>query len=234
MTTGAAPDSGAAPGRRRMEALVQESTPSMIANRVREAIASGDIAPGSQLGEANLAQELGVSRGPLREGLQRLTAEGLLISVRNRGLFIIEMTPERVQDMYLARQALERAAADQVHRGDPVAAGTALLEIADEMEAAADGTAESNADIAFHELLVQLAESPRLSRMHQVLITETRMCIHALEVSYARGDLTRVEEHRAIARSFIDRKPELTDRLLVAHMNDAVQRLGATPPPSSS
>lgn len=210
--------------RRVMEPVIQESTPSMIARRVRDAIAYGHIAPGAQLGEAELARELGVSRGPLREGLQRLTAEGLLISIRNRGLFVIEMTPDRVQDMYIARQAVERAAAEQIHLGDPVAAGTALMQIITTMAAAPDSHAVGDADIAFHELLMSLAGSPRLTRMHQTLLTETRMCIHALEESYAGGDV-RVAEHQAIAQSFIDRRPDLTDRLLIAHMKDAVQRL---------
>ncbi|WP_256839653.1 GntR family transcriptional regulator [Ornithinimicrobium faecis] len=219
--------------RRPIDPLVQESTPSMIASRVREAIASGLIAPGSQLGEANLARELGVSRGPLREGLQRLTAEGLLISIRNRGLFVIEMTPERVRDMYLARQAVERAAAEQVHQGDPVAAGEALLQVIDVMASARDRRAESDADVSFHELLVSLAGSPRLTQMHETLITETRLCIHALSDSYRPGEAVRVEEHQSIAQSLVDRDPVLTDQLLVAHMNDAVRRLTA-PRPSSS
>lgn len=211
--------------RRLMDPLVQESTPSMIASRVREAIASGLIAPGAQLGEANLARELGVSRGPLREGLQRLTAEGLLISIRNRGLFVIEMTPDRVRDMYVARQAVERAAAQQIHCGDPVASGRSLLSVITAMASAHDQHAESEADISFHELLVELADSPRLSRMQETLITETRLCINALTGLYTPGDQVRVEEHRAIAQSFVDRDADLTDRLLVAHMNDAVERL---------
>lgn len=217
-----------------MDPVVQESTPSMIANRVREAIASGHIAPGSQLGEANLARELGVSRGPLREGLQRLTAEGLLISIRNRGLFVIEMTPERVRDMYLARQAIERAAAEQIHRGDPIAAGRALTGVIEAMARAKDTRAEGVADIEFHQLLVSLASSPRLSRMHEILMTETRMCIHALQDSYVHGDAVRVEEHAAIADSFLDRDAQATDELLAAHMTDAVTRLISRPPKASS
>lgn len=216
-----------APGRSRMGPLVQESTPAMIASRVREAIATGLIAPGAQLGEANLARELGVSRGPLREGLQRLTAEGLLLSIRNRGLFVITMTPERVSDMYVARQAVERAAAEQIHQEDPVTGGTALLQVIDRMSRARTQRAESHADVAFHELLVTLADSPRLSRMHEILITETRMCINALTNLYAPGEKVRPEEHRAIAQSFLDRDAALTDRLLVAHMADAVERLTA-------
>jgi DNA-binding GntR family transcriptional regulator len=207
--------------------VVQESTPSMIAARIREAIASGVIAPGSQLGEADYARQLGVSRGPLREGLQRLTQEGLLISHRNRGLFVIEMTRENVTDMYLAREAVERAAAARIHRDDPAHTAGALLAVVDTMAAAArrrDVVAVSVADIEFHQVLVEHAHSPRLSRVHRTLLTETRMCIHALEPTYAVAE-TRVGEHRAIAESFEHGDPELTDRLLVLHMQDAVQRL---------
>lgn len=224
--------------RPRMDPLRQESTPAMIAGRVREAIATGVIAPGAQLGEANLAKELGVSRGPLREGLQRLTAEGLLISIRNRGLFVIEMTPERVSDMYVARQAVERAAAEQIHQADPVGSGEALLKVIDRMARTRDQRVQSEADVSFHELLVARAASPRLSRMHEILITETRMCITALTTLYTPGDQVRVEEHRAIAQSFVDGDAALTDRLLVAHMADAVERLttavtAARPGPTS-
>ena len=207
--------------------VVQESTPSMIASRIREAIASGVIPPGSQLGEAEYARQLGVSRGPLREGLQRLTQEGLLISHRNRGLFVIEMTGENVGDMYLAREAVERAAAARIHRSDPKSTAAALSEVVDTMAVAArrrDVSAVSVADIAFHRVLVAHAHSPRLTRVHETLMTETRMCIHALEPTYAVAE-TRVGEHRAIAESFDACDPDLTDRLLVLHMQDAVQRL---------
>jgi DNA-binding GntR family transcriptional regulator len=74
-------------------------------------------------------------------------------------------------------------------------------------------------DIAFHERLLQLARSPRLSRMHQTFITETRMCIHCLDETYA------ISEVRALANAIRAGDRELTDRLLIAHMDDAVARL---------
>lgn len=210
-----------------LEPVLQESTASMVADRVREAIATGDIPPGAQLGEADLARQLGVSRGPLREGLQRLTQEGLVLSYRNRGLFVIEMTVERVRDMYVARQAVERAAAEQVHQRQPVDAGTELLEVIERMAAAGqDDEAVADLDREFHERLVELSESPRLTAMNATLMTETRMCLNALKATYASHE-ARVEEHRAIAQSFVDRKPRVTDRLLVAHMRDALARLRA-------
>ncbi len=207
--------------------VIQESTAGLIAAQVREAIASGVIAPGSQLHEQSLAKQLGVSRGPLREGLQRLTQEGLLVSHRNRGLFLIELSPENISDLYLAREGIERTAAAQVHRLDPERAREVLLGAVDEMAAAAaanDSPGVSHADVHFHELLVRCADSPQLLRMHQTLITETRMCIHALEPTYS-DPATRVREHRELAESFVAGGAQRTDELLMAHMNDALHRL---------
>jgi DNA-binding GntR family transcriptional regulator len=211
-----------------IEPLVQKSTPSIIADKLRLAIGHGELRAGAQLYEAELARELGVSRGPLREGIQRLTQEGLLISVRNRGVFVIEMTPENVRDMYVARGAVERAAAEQIlHSGEAAQAASILLGVVDTMsEAGAEREVAkmSEADMQFHQNLVALARSPRLSRMHNTLLTETRMCITALEDSYRFSD-DRVDEHREIAEALRAGDGPLADRLLLEHMEDAVRRL---------
>lgn len=211
----------------RLNPIPRESTASLIADRLREAMARGDLAPGTQMAEAELARDLGVSRGPLREGMQRLTQEGLLVSYRNRGLFVIEMTPENVRDMYVARAAVERAAAREIFQHDPVEAGAVLGKVVGRMEAAGRRgriSVVSRGDIEFHQTLVALAGSERLSRMHRTLLTETQMCIHALEETYDRND-ARVREHREIAEAFANADATLTDRLILAHMEDAVTRL---------
>jgi len=207
-----------------IEPLLQQSTPSIIADKLRHAIGSGELKPGAQLSEADLARKFGVSRGPLREGMQRLTQEGLLVSIRHRGLFVIDMTPNDVRDMYLAREAIERAAARKILEGDHAAAGDALLEIVEQMTTAPTPAEVSELDIAFHVRLVQLADSPRLNRMHQTFITETRMCIHALEESYSVSEV-RDDEHRAVATAIKNGDLKLTDELLIAHMDDAIKRL---------
>jgi DNA-binding GntR family transcriptional regulator len=212
-----------------IEPLVQESTPSIIADKLRKAIGHGELKPGMQLGEADLARKLGVSRGPLREGMQRLTQEGLLVAIRNRGLFVVDMTADDVRDMYLAREAIERAAARKILQGDHVTAGQVLLDVVSDMAASVavgDATGVGEVDIAFHERLVELAGSPRLSRMHQTFITETRMCIHALKETYSASEV-RVEEHHALAEAIKAGGAALVDRLLVAHMDDPIARLSS-------
>ena len=204
--------------------LAQESTPSIIADKLRQAIAHGELEPGAQLGEAELARKLGVSRGPLREGMQRLTQEGLLTSIPYRGLFVIDLTPDEIRDMYLAREAIERAAARRILQGDYAAAGDELLAVVVEMAATGDPSEVSWVDIRFHELLVELADSTRLSRIHQTYLVETQMCVHALADSYAvHGD--RVVEHHALASAIRSGDVELTDKMVIAHMEDAVDRL---------
>jgi DNA-binding GntR family transcriptional regulator len=217
--------------------LEQQSTPSIIAEKLRLAIGYGELAAGDQLYEAELARELGVSRGPLREAVQRLTQEGLVVAFRNRGVFVVEMTPERVRDMYLARAAVERAAAEQILvTGDGAAAAATLRTVVDAMRSAqraGDIAQTTEADMRFHQTLVDLAHSPRLARMHSTLLTETRMCITALEDSY-RFDDDRVREHRGIADALehapgpvtrASRERTEVDRLLIAHMEDAIARL---------
>src|SRR5690625_7733170 len=106
-------------------------TAEIIADQLRSAIMYGTISPGDQLGEAELAGQLGVSRGPLREAMQRLVQEGLLRSERHRGLFVRELEAEDVRDIYVARLAVERASCELImrgNRGEALARLTASLE----------------------------------------------------------------------------------------------------------
>ncbi len=65
---------------------------SMVGERIRASILDGDVAPGTQLNEVELAASFGVSRGPVREAIQRLIQEGLLRSEPHRGVFLPVLT----------------------------------------------------------------------------------------------------------------------------------------------
>ena len=212
---------------RGLSPVVQQSTPMIIAEQVREAIGRGDFAPGAQLHEAQLAQQLGVSRGPLREGLQRLTQEGLLLAIRNRGLFVVQLTPDNVRDMYLAREAVERCAVSVVVDRAPVAAADALEPVLAQMRRAAeqgDAREIGECDIRFHAALVAQSGSERLVRLHSTQVVEARICIHSLG-STSEDEMHRVHEHRAIADAIRAGDGDLAVELLRRHMADAVEEL---------
>lgn len=78
-----------------------------VANRLREAIVSGHLAPGTRLPEARLAAQLGVSRIPVREALSRLEAEGLVKREPYRGTMVAKLSPEQVAESFMLRSLLE-------------------------------------------------------------------------------------------------------------------------------
>jgi DNA-binding GntR family transcriptional regulator len=85
-----------------------------IVDGLREAILRGDIEPGSQLIEASLANQFGVSRGPLREAMRQLIDEGLLVTVPYTGTHVVDLSIEDVREIYSMRVNLEIFAFEQV------------------------------------------------------------------------------------------------------------------------
>jgi DNA-binding GntR family transcriptional regulator len=210
-----------------LEPVLRRSTVEIISDELRLAIQYGSLAPGAQLGEADLAARLGVSRGPLREATQRLVQEGLLRSEPHRGLFVVSLGTDDIQDVYLARLAIERAACQLIMERNRGEALVQLTEALDGLVSAArkrDRGAMSDADQAFHEVLVRAAGSPRLERMAQTLLVETRMCLDALQEHYPEHD-ELVGEHRVLVEAISDGDEERLMRLIAEHLTDPVHRL---------
>ncbi|WP_326944193.1 GntR family transcriptional regulator [Amycolatopsis sp. NBC_01307] len=211
-----------------IEPVSRESTAAVIARQLRDAIMTGTLPPGTQLGETDLAARFQVSRGPLREAMQHLVSEGLLRSERHRGLFVIDLEPGDVYDIYAARSAIERAAMLRAIRGGERDRIAQVLErTVVEMAAAAsddDPSALSTADLRFHEALINASGSKRLVRMARTLLIETRMCLTALQGTYQRVE-ERVDEHTKLIQALREGDEEMALALLDAHMEDAVQRL---------
>ncbi|MBO0854654.1 MAG: GntR family transcriptional regulator [Nocardia sp.] len=209
------------------EPVNRQSTSEMIADRLRAAIVHGTLRPGSQLVEADLATQFDVSRGPVREAMQRLVSEGLLISIRHRGIFVIELNPQDVADIYRARTALEGGALNLILDGRRDIAHAALepsITAMTECAGRGDATGVTEADYAFHQALVASADSPRLMRAAQTLLIETRMCLGALQTTYT--DLgEQVREHVGLREAIASAPPKKARDLLTAHMTDAVARL---------
>jgi DNA-binding GntR family transcriptional regulator len=210
-----------------LEPVPRRSTVEIISDELRSAIMYGSLAPGSQLGEADLAARLGVSRGPLREAMQRLVQEGLLRSEPHRGLFVITLTEDDVEDVYLARLAIERAACKMImerNRGEALVRLTEALQALVGAARQRDRLAISDADQEFHHVLVAASGSPRLERMAHTLLVETRMCLGALQEKYPEPE-DLVEEHRRLVEAINDGDEERLLHLIEEHMTDSIARL---------
>lgn len=168
--------------------VARTSTVDLIAIALRNAIYSGALEVGSPIREVEMAAQLGVSRGPLREAMQRLVQERLLTAVPGRGLRVSIISAEHVPDLYRARSAVEGEAVRQLVRSGRDGAleelEVAYVELLEATESQ-DARAISDADINFHQLLVNLAGSRRLSDYMSSLAIETRIAVFSLPEGFA-------------------------------------------------
>lgn len=140
------------------------------ADRIREQILSGGFKQGEHLVEAKIAEQLNISRGPVREAFKLLRAEGLLNEEPRRGTFVVSLTAQDVREIYGLRAALESRAGRMIARSQDPAALAGLRGLADEIDravGAGDAVAASRADLAFHEGLCELCGN---SRIHEVFM----------------------------------------------------------------
>jgi DNA-binding GntR family transcriptional regulator len=182
-----------------LQSLKLESTPAIVAERIRAGILDGTFTPGAQLAEVELAAQLGVSRGPVREALQRLIHEGLARAERNRGVFVIDLAVEDARDIYFIREVIEQTAATRLAAQPDDATIAELVDVVDRMEAMTDRPWSElvDIDLEFHRTVVASAHSPRLDRIFSTLSAETRLCLLYLERFYPdRTEL--VAEHREL------------------------------------
>jgi DNA-binding GntR family transcriptional regulator len=200
---------------------------SIVGERIRASVIDGTLKPGSQLNEVELATSFGVSRGPVREALQRLIQEGLLRSEPHRGVFIPVMTEEDVSDIYLAREALESAAIRRLITSSVATSAYKALDrkvsAMEKAEAAGDWETVGTLDLEFHTTLVASVGSPRLDRMFRTIMSETRLCLSVLTGVQARADL--VAEHRHICDMVRDRNLEGALEAVNRHFDEAVVTL---------
>jgi len=201
---------------------------SMVGERIRSDIIEGVLTPGAQLHEVELAASFGVSRGPVREAMQRLIQEGLLRSEAHRGVFVPVMGEDDIVDIYVAREALESSAVRRITGTTRApSAYKALDKVVRAMETAAkaeDWKAVASRDLDFHTALVAAAGSPRLERMFTTVISETRLCLALLtSAEDARDDL--VEEHRQISEMIRADDTVGAIAALTQHFDDAVVTL---------
>ncbi|MCX5043679.1 GntR family transcriptional regulator [Aldersonia sp. NBC_00410] len=215
---------------RRLTPLNAQQTSVVIADRLRERILDGSYAPGEQLSEANLAEQLAISRGPVREALQRLAQEGLLVSHRNRGVFVVELTPGDVTEIYAAREAIELAAARTVLEGNPALRESAITRLArvvatmPDLIAAGDWKNLAKQDLKFHATLVEATGNSRMVRIYSTLAAEARICMVHLENAYHRPEAL-AEEHQYLVDLLATGPWDVLAEAIHTHLRTAVEDL---------
>ncbi|MEV0199481.1 GntR family transcriptional regulator [Nonomuraea sp. NPDC050691] len=222
MTTPEGPARGvtAESGGRRRPPTAQQ----FVLGELRRAITTGRLRPGDPIRQEALAEELDVSRVPLREALKTLQGEGLVTYQAHRGYFVERLSLDDLREVYLIREILE---AEAVRRAAGRFTDEALREAeraqaeVEEAAAAGDVLAMAAANRRFHMTIFEASGLPRMVRMIRTLWDST----DAYRSVYYGEPANRervIEEHRAALDLLRRRDAEGTVRALAAHRAHAV------------
>ncbi|MGC4941835.1 GntR family transcriptional regulator [Kribbella sp. DT2] len=190
----------------------------------KELILSGALAGGQLTSEGEIAQDLSISRTPVREAFLRLEAEQLLRLVPKRGAVVVPVSPTELEDVLDLREALETAAVRRlVGREELMTAATegwtrALAEQT-RCAAAKDPDGFAVADDAFHTNFVEASGNALAIRFYRSLAErQRRMSLHVTRPRANRLDELLVE-HRALADHVERRDPDGFARALADHLD---------------
>jgi DNA-binding GntR family transcriptional regulator len=201
-------------------ALTRDSTFSQRTEAVlREMILDGSIPPGERLNEVALASALGISRGPLREAIQRLAGEGLLTIISHRGAYVRTFEKREVDELYELRTAYEMHAARLVcERASNADLAQLDVFLADTGDAMIDGRYPADRD--FHRRLLSLADSGALERAANDI--QAQICL-ARTISASRPVRAKeaFDEHVDIASALQARSADDAARLVREHLDHA-------------
>jgi DNA-binding GntR family transcriptional regulator len=191
-----------------------------VYDHLRIGILEGELEPGTELAEVALSEQLGVSRGPIREAIGRLAAEGLVDVRPRRGAVVRSLSKEEFLELYQVREALERMA---VQLAVPRLTETQMKELAalNEMMDASAGHDDVHgffeANVAFHARLLEASGNRKLQELYRLLLGQLgRYRLRSLTL---RGNLQRsVSEHAAILRAAKRGDAERAAQLMAEHI----------------
>ena len=208
-----------------MSSTAQET----VLQYLRVALATGQILPGQQLVQEELAEILGVSRVPIRESLRILEGEGLVTYHPNRGYFVTELSATDLAELYRIRELLEAEALNravaEVSDAD-INDIEQLLEQVEKAVASGDVEAITQANRAFHFAIIELSGMNRLSR----LIRQLWDASDIYRTVYFRDAKNRDRikaEHREILSALRARDAQALIAAQNHHRHEAVQAVNS-------
>lgn len=187
---------------------------------LRQAILKGELEPGERLMEMQLAEQLGVSRTPIREAIRKLELEGLVLMIPRRGAIVAKITEKDLRDVLEVRSSLERLSTE-------LACNRMLDSTIEELRKAQEAfkealeqddiTLQAQRDVEFHDVIYKATDNLRLIQM----LNNLREQMYRYRLEYLKHDLahqTLIEEHEAIIEALSKRDKETAINIIVRHV----------------
>ena len=197
-----------------------------VAERLRQRIFNRELEPGSWIDELKIADELGISRTPMREALKVLAAEGLVTMKLRRGAYVTEVSERDLADVYHLLALLESDAAAVVAERATAQQLQALQTLHEELERSVHDRDQFFAvNERFHMQLLALADN----RWRDQLVADLRkvMKLNRHNSLLKQGRIAEsLQEHRTIMQALHARQPETARQALQAHFAHGLEAAG--------
>ena len=195
----------------------------LVLDAIRGAIMNGTLQPRERLMEIQMAEELGVSRTPIREALRKLELEGFIVMVPRKGAYVSDLSFKDIADVFEIRAALEGLAAG-------LAAERITEEELERMERLLVEKQEAitqddigklvEVDTKFHELMYQASRNVRLGSIISNLREQIQR-FRLTSLSYPGRNKLSLEEHKKIVEAIQARDFQLARQLATEHIENA-------------
>lgn len=208
-------------------ALLQSSSlTSVVQQEIERAILQGEYAPGSKLIEATLAEQMGVSRGPVREAFRLLEEAGLVRNEKNRGVFVRDIPIGEAVEIFDLRAAMDELVGRKLATSITPAQLKEVKGLVDAMEKAVKANDARNyhlLNLKFHDRLVEMAGNSKLTAIYRKLIKELSLF---RRLNLADGWLLPISasEHRRIIKAIASGDADAAGRAMFDHVMDSKER----------
>ena len=202
----------------------------LVQKELERMILAGDLPAGSKLNEATVADLLGVSRGPVREAFRALEESGLVRLEKNRGVYVRQISVDEADEIYELRAVLDEFVGRRVAQMSTPDVVRELRARVDQMEkaaAAADVDVYYQANLDFHDRLVELAGNAKLLFTYRRLVNELNLFRHTT-LAQAGTLPVSTREHREIVDRIASGHAAAAGRALLDHVMASRDRMHRT------
>lgn len=211
-----------------LQPLRDQTLAMQAADAIRGLIAGGKLVGGDRLVESQIASQLQTSRGPVRDALFLLRAEGLVRDGPRRGSFVVQLTEQDVREIYDLRVAVETQAVRLLLQSRSQLAIAGLQEAIEQMQAdAADPAGAAAADLRFHGAVCEASGN---SRLHAVFVrhaTELSMLVRLDEEHIDHESVSTVSDHQLLLDVLRAGDLAVAERAFRTHLEEARDRVAA-------
>jgi len=194
----------------------------VVFETLREAIISGQLSPGARMMEVQLAEEMGVSRTPVREAIRKLELEGFVVMIPRKGAYVASISFKDIADVFEIRAALESLAcglaAERITEEEIEELERTLVQVNNVEHDNINGLVEQDTD--FHDIIYKASRNTRLIQIINNLREQIQRFRTASLAIPGRMKVA-IDEHKKMVEAISERNIKLAQDLALEHIENA-------------